>query len=532
LVAGVELDYLDEPVNLVNSRPSLNSRFSPVELGVHDGLANYPDDIADVAPAAIVALRDEELERSAAIDLVHVRTEGHLEVLVQARTNELELAQHRLEEAMYRLVTRHPRGSRAGLFATPEDAVAATAEARAGGEPSETPHAEEPVAEPASHESEPSSGKKRAAPPPAPVKPTLEQRVAASRELSWTIRPGWFWLGSALLFAAEFPFMKAVVRQLLLQRNPPEPLQYLATISITVGFLIGTKLTGLLLRRAQSMFLLASLIHPERRPMPVRLWRRLRKRSDPDDPPHVSDPTEQGLRFGAWSRLVGAFVLALILVGAVLAIAYYRSAAVRALRLQSLTGGDEFGTGTSGSDAGGDLLPLVSQGALQRVFIAVALLNVVCAIALAWASTDVPYEFLPADGESAGEADADSEFEIAAGVIDHGTSSRRRRRERRKERRKQLGGQLEHEVERHREDVIAARTRLAEAESRLRRAEQDNEAVKRLSAAQCQLDERTYWWANRASRKFVMDPDVDRRLAETRGTTPPPPDGTRVGAGR
>jgi hypothetical protein len=540
LASTVKVDHLDEPVRLVNKRPLLGSRFSPFDLGIQDGLARYPDATPEIVPNAVVMLRDDEWERAKAIEKVQLDAECDLEILVQGLETKHERAKLRLHEAIYRLLTRHPRRARAGYFDSVDGAALAVADARARAEAEAEKEAREREAEESDGEDDEPPVDQRPGEEPIdntvvdPVRPTLDQRIAASKELVWSIPQKWFWAGSFVLFAAEFPFLMVVVRQLLLDRDPWMPLVVFSTFSIMVGFLIGTKLTGLLLRRAQSMLLLASLIHPERRPTPMRFLRWFAgKTTGQGDPTPTNDPTEAGLRFGAWTRLVAAGLLAGLLVWAVFSIAIYRSEAAAAVALQDSVaedlGGQDFDLGDEPTAAEAtaddetsddDRLPIVSPETLQDVFLAIALLNLVGAIALAWASTTMPYEVVPSDDEDdEDDEDDDAEPDPIDGAGAEGAGGPREQgRHRRRRRRRAVD--LEREVEVRREDVDAISQRLAAAKVRLQNLDRQSEVLDRLSAAQGQLDEHAYWWANRMSRKFVVQPKEDRALATARGKTP------------
>lgn len=503
-------------VDAVNGRRSLRSRYDPLELGLHDGLANVPT--VDSTPPAIGLLQGDERERRLAIFRLQDERRLELQAEVVRRELDVELAGHRLDEAMFRLGLRHPMSFDAGYF---DDAVAAReavidlrdrfARSEEEGDDGEGEPGDVPA--PPTVEASPPSTK-------SPVKATMEQRVAASRELGWSIKPRWFWAGSLVLFAAEFPFTKAVVRQLLLEPDPPELLQYVSTLSITVGFLIATKMTGLLLRRAQSMFLLASLIDPQRRPIVARTVSRIRRRSAQGDQAIAMDPTEQGLRFGAWGRLAMATVLFTMLLITVFSIADYRSDAAEALaaaeRAQSSSAFDEPG---AGADAGPDLaeVPDVDPLLLQQVFVAVSLLNVIGAVILAWAATDGTHDVVGEDDEPDEPGD---EGEARSG--ESAQTSRRIGRSRPRRRRRSAAVRLQDAVERRRESLKRRVIDLEGARSELRQHDEATRTLVDLSKAKLGLDERAYWWANLAGRRFTVDADTERRLSEGGGPFEPP----------
>lgn len=527
LLEGVDFDALAHPIARVNQRTPFVSRFSPYDLGVQDGLARFPDGTG-VTPPALAAIRAEHDERVEAIGLSQDQALLQAKALLKRSELAVDDARLRLSEALDRLAEHHPSGARAGFFSTAEEADAATVEARTrrANEEPEPPGAAAPAG--SLHEPDTDEDSPRTAPqtPPREVQATDDQRVAASRELVWTLKQKWFWWGSAILFLAEFPFLRAVVRQLLIERNPHELLVLGSTISITVGFLIGTKLTGLLLRRAQSMFLLASLIHPTRRPALVR-W----VNGDEHDSTQPSSPTEQALRQGAWSRLVGALLLTGIMLFAVYSIAEYRSAA--ASNVQAIetgdSGGGQLGTQEPNEPASQPATKLSDQELLdlalseiplhllQRVFIAVALLNLVGAITLAWASTAVPYTEVPAEGlppsaDTPGD-DGDSQGGLnptpRGGYWEESTA--------------RVPAEGRYTAEALEAEVLTCRRQFAEAQVQLKVAEEFLEGSERrtkmlvdLSMAQARLDDRAYWWANRAVRTITVPVEVDRELAGLR----------------
>jgi hypothetical protein len=498
-------DPTDDVVDAVNGRRSLRSRFDPLELGLHDGLADVPT--VEQLPPAVGLLRSDERERRLAI--LRTQDRRRLELSSQVVRGELdvELAAQRLDESMFRLGLRHPSSFDAGYF---DSAVAARSalvnlrERLATEAEQATGSGDDLVPAPPTVDEAPT------APAPSPIKATMEQRVAASRELGWSIKPHWFWLGSAILFLAEFPFTKAVVRQLLLEPNPPQWLQYLSTVSITVGFLIATKMTGLLLRRAQSMFLLASLIDPQRRPIVVRAVRRLR-RQRPEDPVVAMDPTEQGLRFGAWGRLVMAAVLFAMLMVTVFSIANYRSDAAEAINAARQASGNESFGDTPQDDAAIELdagaVPDVDQQLLQRVFVTVSLLNVIGAVILAWAATDGTHDVVGGDEDDEDDL-ADGGSPAVAGPTGPAPSRTRSRR-----RRRSTAVRLQDAVERRRETLKRRVVALEAARDELRQHEQATRTLVDLCKAQGGLDERAYWWANLAGRRFQVGPDTERRLS-------------------
>ncbi len=535
LLDGEDAEALAEPVRRVNRRVPFVSRFSAQDLGFNDGLAGYPDGTG-VIPAAISAIDAEHEERVHAIDLVEDEAAIQATALVARCELELELAELRRNEAHFRLVATHPAGPKAGYYVTSAEATAAIDVMRAERERQEAADAEAASSAKTNDNDEintdrdgdsPGTGLAERAPvaPPAPVKATNDQRVVASKELVWKIPGFWFWIGSFVLFAAEFPFMKAVVRKLLLEPDPPEWVQYLSTVSITVGFLIGTKLTGLLLRRAQSMFLLASLIHPDRRPALVRVWVLLtRGRKALPRAPRVTNPHEEHLRFGAWSRVFGAILLGSIMVAAVWSIADYRGAAasaISAFQEAQAEGDADFADDTStNADDEADqdngletALGYVDEGTLQRVFLSLTLLNVFGAIILAWASTDVPYKEVPAEDD---DTEPGSQPGADAVVIDDGPRRTRKRRRRRREEPGADRSALEAELEQCRNDVTDAAVRLAAAQASLANCSRRSEQLKHLSRAQCVLEQKQYWWANRVIRRTVVSPETDQELVSLR----------------
>lgn len=550
LINGSIRDRQTDIVSVINGRTTLASRFDPVDLGHIDARAGYPDSAPDVTPNAVVAFRSDEQERAAAIEDLIIALDSDLETEVERRRIELELTELRLKEATYRLVERHPRGAKAGFFEDGAAAQRAIDGARADAEAAEPAEAEKPdaeAAEPAEAE-KPDAGQLAAetpdtgnaddqaghehldggmegsiAPPGGErrltdlIRPTADQRATASEELVWSIDGRWFWWGSAALFLAELPFLHAVVGELLLERDPWFGLQALATLSVTVGFLIGTKLTGLLLRRAQSMFLLASLIQPGRPPSLRRFGAWLLGRSLPAAP---SDPTEEHLRFMAWTRLVGALLLAGLLFAAVLSIASYRSEAAESLALRESIGDRISDTPTADEDDRDDAPPEVDHATLQQVFQAIALLNVVGAIALAWASTSVPYDEVPAESDD--DLDPYDDWERGTTEAPGGDGQAASNRERRNQRRRDLAKHLEDELEQRRAELSDAKAALVDAQAKRSRLGHRAETLQRLSDAQSRLDEHTYWLANRANRSFVVSPDVDRALAANRDAHPDP----------
>lgn len=550
LLDGVNTRVLGNPVERVNERTPFVTRWSPIEFGFHDGLAAHPDGTT-VTPSAVATLHDEQRERSAAIDVLQEQASVQLKILVRQRQEELALAEHQLHEAMYQVVARHPRGSRSGFYGTPDEVKAAIADARRtvaereakqerdrakADEAARDAAAAAEAAPPAALDEgeEPSP---EAADPTVPLeaatRTTEEQRVAASMELAWSLRWYWFWIGSAILLTAEFPFMRAVVRQLLLERKPSEAVVLASTVSITVGFLIATKLTGMLLRRAQSMLLLAKLIDPSRRPLLARTWGRITGRTPSETGKRKeTNPTEEGLRFGAWSRLFGALLLTAVLFGTVFSIADFRSQAASSVAAQNQaeqndrfggTPSDAAGTPSDASQAADleEAFADVPLDTLQRVFLSISLLNVVGAIALAWASTKVPWEELPpeeaGDWSTATDIDEPSIDPEDADPEDEPVSTGRpSRRERRRRARSRMGARLEADLQERREKVVQARTRLAAAEALVSHQEAHTRLLKDLSKAQGRLDETSYWWANRAVRRFEVDPETDVALAEIR----------------
>jgi hypothetical protein len=517
LIDTVDVGELDDPLDRINNRSTLRSRFSAFELGLHDGLGGIPKTAK--APPAVIAIRDERFERKAAIRLAALQNQTRLEALLEQRTLEVTSASHDLNEAMYRLRRWHPRGADVGYFASEEEALERTARL-ADSPPDDNGNPPDESTEPTDAEAATIAETE----PASTVQPeaTIEQRIAAERELGWSIKPYWFWIGSTVLFAAEFPFMKAVVRQLLLERRPAQWLQILATVSITAGFLVATKLTGILLRRAQSILLLAATINPSRRPLLARLVRQRHSSQDSQ----VSNPTEAGLRYGAWYRLMLAGSLFLLMLAAVVSIASYRSDAANALAEQAkveTNGADQFSSQASASRAqNAETIPDVSQDTLQHVFLSIGLLNVVGAVALAWASTEGTYDHVGSDRDDSAEGEL-LESEPIEQPDAHETKHRRRRRgPGRATRRQQAARTLVADVTDCRQRLREAKVRRAAVEKELEHQDERAERLLTISSAQCALDESTYWWANRSGRALVTSEEVDLRLANlARGTESP-----------
>jgi hypothetical protein len=325
----------------------------------------------------------------------------------------------------------------------------------------------------------------------------IDTRAQADLARNWFVNPVWYWLSTVVLVGAELPLSYTLADSILVETGSgwlTSAAPWMLALSITLAILVTVKLTGTLLRRAQTLLQLrrgmagAEGAAPDTTPSPA----------------EISSYTAAG-----YIRVAAAGILVIALVTTVLLLAQFRGEAFASITQQEREQGliesqDASIDATDTAAPTDDIVPVVDAVVLGNLFRGILLLSTMSGVVLAWVSTDPEKETAPRPGRKDGQW-----WQFWRGQAPGD---------------KQTHRYFVKRIDRLRGALLDADFSLARCEEALKQLDERGHIARERITTAAYVAEAEYWKANQAWRHNVMTEEFLRWLTDQLGTPPPPPE--------
>lgn len=360
----------------------------------------------------------------------------------------------------------------------------------------------------------------------------IDTRAQADLARNWFVAPVWYWLSTVVLIGAELPLSYTLAHSIIVETGAgwlTSVAPWMLAISMTMAILVTVKLSGTLLRRAQTLLQLrADVFEQAGRPAETPEAEAttevdLGKRAETEDPADATpegeaatevDEAEAARReaevssytTAGYLRVAAASVLVTLLVITVLLLAQFRGEAFASITRQETALTADAGSSIDAETPEltvADIKPDVGPGTLSNLFLGLLLLSTLSGVVLAWVSTDPKKEMAPSAGREDGPW-----WHLLRGRSTDGKQDHRH---------------IVKRIDKMRSALLEEDFGIAGCEEALKQLDERGTVAHERIVAATSVAEAEYWKANQAWRHDVLEPAYLLWLTRQLETPGPPP---------